>query len=62
MIVHVSFPTYVTATFDDVETTEEAIARFVSDHGFPTIEAAADYEGLTPEEFRQSLIVEEYRR
>lgn len=61
MICHVSAQVVVTETYDDVASSEEAIARFVADRGFASIEAAADYEGLTPEEFRQSLIVTEYR-
>ena len=38
MIVHVSVQVLETQTFDDVETTEQAIERFVADRGFKSLE------------------------
>jgi hypothetical protein len=61
MIVHVSAQVVVTETYDDVASPEEAVLRFVTDRGFKSIEDAATYEGLTADEYYQSLMIEEYR-
>jgi hypothetical protein len=61
MIIHVAMPTVITETFDDVANREEAIRRFVSERGFESVEEAAEHEGLTEDEFRQSLMITERR-
>jgi hypothetical protein len=61
MIVHVSKQTIVTETYDDVADREEAVRRFILERGFASLEEAAEHEGLTAEEFRQSLVIHEHR-
>jgi hypothetical protein len=61
MIIHITIPTVITETFDDVADREEAIRRFVAERGFSSLEEAAEHEGLSEDEFRQSLMITERR-
>jgi hypothetical protein len=59
MAFRVSAQVVVTGIFESARTPMEAVAAFVADQGFSTVEAAAEHEGLSIEEFVGGMLIDD---